>query len=86
EPGIAFLRNRSKDIRPLGQSLREASAQGLLGTSLESLAGSYLHMHANRLLRASARAQELVLYDFLTRIYESRLARERRSLPQAAGD
>jgi hypothetical protein len=33
-------------------------------------------MHANRMLRAAARAQELVLYDFLHRLYESRAARQ----------
>jgi len=41
---------------------------------MTSLAGSFLHLHANRVLRAAARAQELVLYDFLARLYESRLA------------
>jgi hypothetical protein len=32
-------------------------------------------MHANRLLRGAYRAQELVLYDLLDRVYTSRLAR-----------
>jgi hypothetical protein len=36
-------------------------------------------MHANRLLRASARANELVLYDFLLRLYEGRRARRKRT-------
>ncbi len=40
-------------------------------------APSYLHMHANRLLRSAHGAQELVLYDFLCRLYESRAARAR---------
>jgi hypothetical protein len=34
-------------------------------------------MHANRMLRAAARTQELVRYDFLHRLYESRAARQR---------
>ena len=42
---------------------------------LAELAPSYLHMHANRLLRSAQRAQELVLYDFLARLEESRAAR-----------
>lgn len=45
---------------------------------LRTLAGSYIHMHANRLLRSAARAQELVLYDFLCRLYESQAARRDR--------
>jgi lantibiotic biosynthesis protein len=32
-------------------------------------------MHVNRLARSAARAQELVLYDFLARLYETRLRR-----------
>lgn len=74
-PGVAILRQRSKGLKPIGEALRRLSSEGQLGNPLQDLAGSYLHMHANRLLRASARAQELVLYDFLMRLYESRLAR-----------
>jgi hypothetical protein len=32
-------------------------------------------MHANRMLRSAHRAQEVVLYDFLARLYESQAAR-----------
>ena len=46
-----------------------------LSVPLAELAVSYLHMHANRLLRSAHRAQELVLYDFLGRLYESQAAR-----------
>jgi hypothetical protein len=35
-------------------------------------------MHANRLLRSGARAQEMVIYEFLARLYAARLARGRR--------
>ena len=34
-------------------------------------------MYANRLMRAAPRAQEMVLYDFLARLYESHKARAR---------
>jgi hypothetical protein len=49
---------------------------GRLARPLADLAASFLHMHANRLLRSAQRAQELVLYDFLARLYESRAARQ----------
>jgi hypothetical protein len=39
-------------------------------------------MHANRLLASDHRAQELVLYDFLERLYRSRLARQRKGSAQ----
>jgi hypothetical protein len=55
----------------------------LIGT-LGSIGGSYLHMHANRLLRSEQRAQELVLYDFLLRLYESEAARARPRAPKPA--
>ena len=32
-------------------------------------------MHVNRLIRSAQRAHELVLYDLLTRLYESQVAR-----------
>lgn len=82
--GVSLLRERSPEVRAIGASLRTAEREGRLGTSLDALAGSYLHMHANRLLRAAARAQELVIYDFLTRIYASRRAQERIRVPTGA--
>lgn len=46
---------------------------------LDSIVQSLLHMHANRMLRSAHRKYELVLYDFLCRVYESRLARGTRA-------
>ena len=42
------------------------------------LAVSLAHMHVNRLLRSAQRAQELVLYEMLDRLYTSRAARQAR--------
>jgi hypothetical protein len=56
-------------------ALRDRDAAGPLSPPLTEVAVSYLHMHANRVLRSAHRAQELVLYDFLTRYYESQAAR-----------
>ncbi|MBZ4420612.1 lantibiotic dehydratase [Myxococcus sp. RHSTA-1-4] len=76
--GLAVLRRRSERQAPLMDALRALDSRGALGQSLAHLAGSLAHMHANRMLRSVARAQELVLYDFLHRLYESRAARQRR--------
>ncbi len=35
-------------------------------------------MHINRMIRSAARAHELVLYDFLYQLHESRAARARK--------
>ena len=45
--------------------------------SILELSPSYIHMHVNRLLRSVQRAHEVVLYDFLTRLYESQIARSK---------
>jgi thiopeptide-type bacteriocin biosynthesis protein len=73
ERGLAVLEQRSRRVQRTGAALRERA--NLLHQPLASLAQSFLHMHANRLLHAAARAQELVLYDFLDRLYEGRSAR-----------
>jgi thiopeptide-type bacteriocin biosynthesis protein len=71
----AALRRRSERLGPVAARLRACAGAGRLSHSLAELAPSYLHMHANRLLRSAQRAQEMVLYDFLHRLYESRAAR-----------
>jgi thiopeptide-type bacteriocin biosynthesis protein len=77
-PGLAVLHRRSDRLAPIAARLRGSAAAGRLTQSLAALAASYLHMHANRLLGSAPRAQEMVLYDFLHRLYESRVARAAR--------
>lgn len=60
---------------PVWAALRERLVAGSLGVTRDELAASLLHMHANRLLRSSARAQELVLAYFLESLCASRRAR-----------
>ena len=52
-------------------------AIGRLLTPVAELAESYVHMHVNRLMRSSPREHELVLCDFLRRLYEAAWARSR---------
>ncbi len=75
EPGLAVLRNRSDRLAPLVEELRARERAGRLSPGLAEIAPSFVHMHVNRILRSGHRAQELVLYDFLARLYESRAAR-----------
>ena len=75
--GLAALSARSRAIAPAMAALRDLQAEGRLTVSLEQLAASLTHMHANRLLRSAARAQELVLHDLLQRLYTARDARAR---------
>jgi thiopeptide-type bacteriocin biosynthesis protein len=77
-PGLAALHDRSLALRPIGHRLRELAGDRRLDVSVDSWTASVAHMHANRLLRSSARAQELVIHDLLDRLYRGRLARARR--------
>ena len=71
-PAIECFEKRSQANAQIVGELRAAKV------SIEELAPSYVHMHANRILRSSQRAHELVLYDLLARLYESRLKRSRK--------
>jgi thiopeptide-type bacteriocin biosynthesis protein len=75
--GAEILRRRSQKLLPIVAELHEAERHGYV-PAVGELAQSYLHMHANRLFRADARAQEFVLYDFMARLYRSKLARDPR--------
>lgn len=72
ERGVSALGRRSLQIASLVGQLRRYGSEGLLSRPLEELAASYIHMHLNRVLRSDHRAQELVIYDSLYRVYESR--------------
>jgi thiopeptide-type bacteriocin biosynthesis protein len=74
-PGLAVLHQRSETLEPIGRELAHLSSEGRLTTSLQSVAGSLLHMHLNRLLRGHNTAQEAVICDFLVRLYEGRARR-----------
>jgi thiopeptide-type bacteriocin biosynthesis protein len=75
--GLEVLAGRSQRIRPLAAELARLGRAGALSVNRSELAGSYVHMFANRLFRAAAQQQELVIYDFLGRLYESQRARRK---------
>ncbi len=75
EPGFELLAARDAAIAELAVELRRRDAAGELTPTLRDFAWSLVHMHANRLLHASQRSQEMVLYDFLRRLHQSRKAR-----------
>ena len=55
--GVEALSARSRAIAPAMAALRALHVEGRLAVSLEQLAASLTHMHANRLLRSAARAR-----------------------------
>jgi thiopeptide-type bacteriocin biosynthesis protein len=74
-PGLAVLARRSADMAPIAAELSPLAGEGRLTTQLPSIVSSLIHMFVNRLMRSQHKRQEFVLYDFLDRIYESRMAR-----------
>jgi len=74
-PGIEVLQHRSAQWASTMTELKAGAQAGRLSAPLTELAASYMHLHANRLLRSAQRSQEMVIYDFLARLYESQLAR-----------
>lgn len=83
-PALAVLRQRSERLAPIVEELRELEKAGRLSPSTADLAPSYVHMHVNRMIRSAARAHEMVLYDFLYLLHESRAARERKAQGKVA--
>ncbi len=90
EPGTALERawqaldRRSGRIAEAVRLLQSLAAAGELPLEIPELAASYAHMHINRLIRSSARQHELVLYDFLFRLYDGKIATRKRAQPGAA--
>ncbi|HTJ43755.1 MAG TPA: lantibiotic dehydratase [Kofleriaceae bacterium] len=79
EPGFALIAARDEQLRALGDELRARDQRGELAPKLADLAWSLCHMHANRLLHASQRAQEMLLYDFVRRLHAARKARAKQA-------
>ncbi|HKQ18769.1 MAG TPA: lantibiotic dehydratase, partial [Candidatus Eisenbacteria bacterium] len=74
-PGLAILKTRSDRNAPLAAELRRLEQAKRLTLPLTQIAPSLIHMQVNRLIRSAQRPHELVLYDLLAAIYDSRAAR-----------
>lgn len=61
-------RRRSRRLAPLISELRRFEVEQRLEWPVWELAKSYIHLHANRMLRSRGRVHEVVLYDFLARL------------------
>src|SRR5262245_56787472 len=76
--GVEVLNQRSIRIAPFVHELMHREEAGRLPQPLTAIVPSYVHMHVNRLLRSAHRRQEVVLYDFLGRFYQSHAVRASR--------
>ncbi|UUZ86942.1 thiopeptide-type bacteriocin biosynthesis protein [Paenibacillus sp. P26] len=73
--GVRVLRQGKEAFNRASEELYRAERQGPLTSSVHSLVPSLIHMHVNRIIRTSQRAHELLLYEFLRRLYESAIQR-----------
>jgi thiopeptide-type bacteriocin biosynthesis protein len=80
-PGLAVFRQRSERLAPVVEELAALERAGRLRVPVAELARSHVHMHVNRLLRATHNYHELILYDFLRRLYDSQVARALTPVP-----
>jgi thiopeptide-type bacteriocin biosynthesis protein len=69
---------RSKANAPHVRALRAAEREKRLTASVETILASLVHMTVIRMARSYPRQQELVLHTYLSRTYESMIARERK--------
>ncbi|HEV7396370.1 MAG TPA: thiopeptide-type bacteriocin biosynthesis protein, partial [Pyrinomonadaceae bacterium] len=77
DPYLKLVRRRSQAMSRIVRKLQLSAEEGSLTVSLEEFVLSCIHMNLNRLLISAHREHELVIYDFLMRLYESRIARAR---------
>lgn len=81
-PGIGALQARAQEVFAQ-RSARNRTIVAAYNAAFdhdryrfEEAVEAMVHMHLNRLLRSAQRAQELVIYNFLQRLYRSVAARE----------
>lgn len=74
ERGYAALSARSQRMAHPIAELRRLEQFSLLSQPLSELADSYLHMHCNRMFSAAHWTHERVIYDWLSRLYETEIA------------
>jgi lantibiotic biosynthesis protein len=72
--GFAAFARRSERVRSVLPHLRAAEQRGELCRPVNHVAWDFVHMHLNRMLGSAQRAQELVIYDFLRRLYQTHRA------------
>jgi len=83
EAGLAVLAERSRALAPVVEELTRRDRAGRLRPALGEIVPSLVHMFVNRACRSAGPEHERVLYDFLARLYASRLARARSGRPPA---
>nr|WP_262918815.1 lantibiotic dehydratase [Tunicatimonas sp. TK19036] len=83
-PLVEILQWRTARNKPVVNRLFDLQQSGKLSVPIPELLKSYIHMLVNRLIPDQQRFHELVLYDYLSRYYRSKISRKQRSHRQDA--
>jgi lantibiotic biosynthesis protein len=78
-----ILELRTARLRREADAFRNFESHSRISVPIPELVKSFAHMHVNRIMRAGANEHEVILYDFLFRIYDSELKRHSRNQKQA---
>ena len=70
---ISFIKLKSKKSQLHISKIRQTVHPG----DLYSIIGSHIHMSLNRIFRSENRLHELIIYDFMTRYYKSKIAQNK---------
>ena len=73
-----ILQSRKSEIEKVAAAISRIQSSGLKTPTTDELLGSISHMTMNRWFRTNNRQFELVIYDFLTKYFESAIARTKR--------
>ncbi|QTO26227.1 MULTISPECIES: thiopeptide-type bacteriocin biosynthesis protein [unclassified Bacteroides] len=73
---LSILKRRSRDISKVINDMKKVDKNN----TFESLMESYIHMMMNRFFLSRNRTFELIVYNFLNRVYLSRIARLKYSI------
>jgi lantibiotic biosynthesis protein len=82
EPAINYFNARSEFLKIIDRDLREKQVEYSDTLSHEILLPSYVHMFMNRLFLTDNRKHELVIYHFLDKYYQSKIARMSKNTEQ----
>lgn len=74
-PAGPFFATRFERLRPIADALARLERAGELLVPSSEVAASLVHLSMNRLIPSDQRRHEVVLYDFLWRLYDSQRAR-----------
>lgn len=76
---LIILNDKTCRLKPLVNIIYECKQKNKLEIPLDNLVSSYIHMMLNRIFMTEQRANEMVIYYFLSLYYKSEIAKSRKS-------